>query len=76
MLAFFVSFAIGIIIWFVVIAYRSYSYQYFETFEDEVLVTSKFFKGATKCITAFYKGIFRLMPAHYLLWRDGKYEVN
>ena len=24
----------------------------------------------------FFKGIFRLMPAHYLLWKDGKYEVN
>ena len=58
MIAFYVSFAIGIVIWFIVVAYRSYSEQYFETFEDEVLVTSKFFKGASKCITAFYKGAF------------------
>lgn len=24
----------------------------------------------------FFKGIFRLPPAHYLLWKDGKYEVK
>lgn len=24
----------------------------------------------------FYKGIFRLPPAHYLLWKDGKLEVK
>lgn len=24
----------------------------------------------------FFKGIYRLPPAHYLLWKDGKYEVK
>ncbi len=24
----------------------------------------------------FFKGIFRLPPAHYLMWEDGKYEVK